>query len=260
MLSDLLLGSLIPLSINTLLTGHWQLGHIGCTITGFLLTIANCASNWALCLVSVERYLAIIYPFKHDLYIQYIKYISVILWFFIITHNAVMLHYSDSYVLIPDMYICGPNMRSYPLYVVMLNIFDLILPDAIIIYTYIKIHKEVRRHSKDIAVNTLRSTSTRGDDLEDQQVSNEWKAALVIVAIVGVFNICWIPMGTGMLAYALNAPMPYGLAASLFWIAMTQAGVNPLIYTVLNRTYRKEIMRMLRCQLPIQRELSTVSL
>lgn len=259
MLCDLILGALIPLSINTIVTGEWRFGHIGCTISGFGITVANCAANWALCLVSVERYFAILYPFRYNLYVQYIKYISVVIWCFVVVHNSVMLHYSDAFILIPDMYMCGPNMSSYPLYIVLLNIFDLFLPNMIIVYTYIRIHREVQRHNKEIAVNTLRSTSTKGDDL-DMQTPAEWKAALVIVAIVGVFNVCWIPFGIGMMAYALNAPMPYGIAASLFWIALTQAGINPLVYTILNRTYRKEMVRMLKCQLPIQRELSAVSL
>ena len=260
MMCDLLLGAMIPLSINTIISdGEWKFGDIGCTISGFAITAANCAANWALCLVSVERYLAILYPFNHSVYVQYVKYISIVLWFFVLAHNSVMLHYDDAFILIEDMYMCGPNLRSYPLYIVLLNLFDLVLPNIIIVYTYIKIHKEVQRHNREIAVNTLRSTSTKGDDL-DMNSSTEWKAALVIIAIVGVFNVCWIPFGVGMLAYALHAPLPHGLAASLFWVALTQAGVNPLVYTILNRTYRKEIMRMLKCQLPIQRELSAVSL
>lgn len=260
MLSDLILGSLIPFSIHTIISGRWAFGSLGCTLTGFFFTVANCGSNWALCLVSIERYLAILHPFKHDTYVHYIKYIALILWSFILAHNGVMLHYHDSYIVLDEMYTCGPNMQSYPLYVVILNIFDLLLPDLLIIFTYIQIHNEVKRHNKEIAVNTLRSTSTHGDEIEEQPGSAEWKAALVIIAIVGVFNICWIPLGTGMMVYALNVPLPYGLAASLLWIAITQAGVNPLIYTILNRAYRKEMKRLIRCQLPIQRELSAVSL
>ena len=259
MLCDLILGALVPLSINTIIIGQWQFGTIACTISGFSMTVANCAANWALCLVSVERYFAILYPFNHNLYVQYIKYISIVIWCFVLAHNSVMLHYTDAFILIDDMYMCGPNMLAYPLYILLLNVFDLLLPNTIIVYTYIKIHREVQRHNKEIAVNTLRSTSTKGDDL-DTQANTEWKAALVIIAIVGVFNVCWLPFGIGMMVYALNAPMPYGIAASLFWIALTQAGVNPLVYTILNRTYRKEMMRMLKCQLPIQRELSAVSL
>lgn len=259
MVCDLILGALIPLSIHTLLAGEWQLGAAGCTISGFCVTVANCAANWALCLVSVERYFAILYPFRHSLYVQYIKYISIILWFFVVAHNCVMLQYQDAFILIEDMYMCGPNMADYPIYIVLLNIFDLLLPNFIIVYTYIKIHREVQRHNKEIAVNTLRSNSTKGDDL-DTQAPAEWKAALVIIAIVGVFNVCWVPFGIGMMAYAFQAPMPYGIAASLFWIALTQAGVNPLVYTILNRTYRKEMVRMIKCQLPIQREISAVSL
>lgn len=259
MLCDLILGALVPLSINTIMTGRWDFGDLVCTISGFAITTANCAANWALCLVSVERYFAILYPFSHNIYVQYIKYISIVLWFFVLAHNSVMLHYHDAFVLIDDMYMCGPNLKNYPLYIVLLNLFDLLLPNAIIVYTYIRIHREVQRHNREIAVNTLRSTSTKGEDL-DMNAPTEWKAALVIIAIVGVFNVCWIPFGAGMLAYALGAPLPYGLAASLFWIALTQAGVNPLVYTILNRTYRKEIVRMLKCQLPIQRELSAVSL
>jgi len=259
MLCDLMLGALVPLSISTLVAGEWRFGATACTISGFSVTVANCAANWALCLVSVERYFAILHPFNHSLYVQYIKYISLVLWLFVLAHNSVMLQYADAFIVIEDMYMCGPNMRDYPMYIVLLNVFDLLLPNIIIVYTYIKIHQEVQRHNKEIAVNTLRSTSTRGDELDTQQTA-EWKAALVIIAIVGVFNVCWVPFGIGMLAYALKAPMPYGIAASLFWIAMTQAGVNPLVYTILNRTYRKEMVRMIKCQLPIQRELSAVSL
>ena len=56
MMCDLLLGAMIPLSINTIISdGEWKFGDIGCTISGFAITAANCAANWALCLVSVER-------------------------------------------------------------------------------------------------------------------------------------------------------------------------------------------------------------
>jgi len=261
MMSDMILGCLIPLSIHTLYMGEWRFGPVACTVSGYFITVANCAANWALCLVSVERYLAILYPFRHGVYVHYIKPIAVIIWMFILSHNAVMFSYSDGFHLVQDMYMCGPNLRAYPLYIVMLNIFDLLVPNTIIFVVYIKIYREVRRHNKDIAVNTLRSTSTYGDELQEQTKTNsEWKAALVIIAIVGVFNVCWVPFGLGMLAYALNANMPYGLAASLFWIALTNAAVNPLVYTILNSIYRTEIGRLLKWQLPIQRELSAVSL
>ena len=82
--------------------------------------------------------------------------------------------------------------------------------------------------------------------------SSHWKSIQVVLLILGCFSICWLPYAVVALAQVMNSqkrPSPT-VYRVMFSIAMTNSGVNPVIYAWKNPSFRKAFQRLLRFRLP----------
>lgn len=83
------------------------------------------------------------------------------------------------------------------------------------------------------------------------QVRTEQKATKVLGLVFFVFIVCWTPFFTLNLLNAidlgLNVP-PY-LETTFLWLGYLSSTMNPIIYTIFNRNFRRAFRRILSCHL-----------
>ncbi|XP_028836828.1 5-hydroxytryptamine (serotonin) receptor 2C, G protein-coupled-like 1 isoform X2 [Denticeps clupeoides] len=86
-----------------------------------------------------------------------------------------------------------------------------------------------------------------------QAIKNEKRASKVLGVVFFLFLIMWCPFFITNVLFALcHEPCNSELMAKLLnvfvWIGYISSGVNPLVYTLFNKTYRRAFSNYLRCR------------
>ncbi|XP_051258862.1 5-hydroxytryptamine receptor 2A-like [Dicentrarchus labrax] len=87
-----------------------------------------------------------------------------------------------------------------------------------------------------------------------QSISNEQKASKVLGVVFLLFVVMWCPFFiTNVLVVVCNPAvcntgLMVGLLNVFVWVGYLSSAVNPLVYTLFNKTYRAAFLRYVRCQ------------
>ncbi|XP_051765847.1 alpha-2B adrenergic receptor [Ctenopharyngodon idella] len=79
-------------------------------------------------------------------------------------------------------------------------------------------------------------------------IIREKRFTFVLAVVIGVFVVCWFPF---FFTYSLQAicpkacKVPDALFTFFFWIGYCNSALNPLIYTIFNRDFRKAFKKIL---------------
>ncbi|KFU83576.1 Alpha-2B adrenergic receptor, partial [Chaetura pelagica] len=80
------------------------------------------------------------------------------------------------------------------------------------------------------------------------QVKREQRFTLVLAVVIGVFILCWFPF---FFLYSLGALCPHhckvpdSVFQVFFWIGYCNSSLNPIIYTIFNRDFRRAFRHLL---------------
>ncbi|XP_038588464.1 5-hydroxytryptamine (serotonin) receptor 2C, G protein-coupled-like 1 [Micropterus salmoides] len=86
-----------------------------------------------------------------------------------------------------------------------------------------------------------------------QAIKNERRASKVLGIVFFLFLIMWCPFFITNVTFVLcrgscNAPLLHDLLNVFVWVGYISSGVNPLVYTLFNKTYRRAFSNYIRCQ------------
>ncbi|XP_034043037.1 5-hydroxytryptamine receptor 2A-like [Thalassophryne amazonica] len=87
-----------------------------------------------------------------------------------------------------------------------------------------------------------------------QSISNEQKASKVLGVVFFLFVVMWCPFFiTNVLVVVCDPevcdPVLMGGLLNVFvWVGYLSSAVNPLVYTLFNKTYRAAFLRYVRCR------------
>ncbi|XP_033126509.1 octopamine receptor-like [Anneissia japonica] len=78
-------------------------------------------------------------------------------------------------------------------------------------------------------------------------ISRDWKALKTTVVVVGVFIFCWIPFATTYVLEVFCEKCEFSptLLSLVLWLGYGNSVVNPVIYTLLNRAFRKAFKHLI---------------
>ncbi|KAM4675618.1 alpha-2Db adrenergic receptor-like [Discoglossus pictus] len=123
-------------------------------------------------------------------------------------------------------------------------------------YTSPSHHKAEEKHNG-VKSKRLSWSINRGQQRRDQSISisqsrlnqqREKRLTFVLAVVIGGFVICWFPF---FFTYSLESVCKgrCGISAALFnfffWVGYVNSSLNPVIYTVFNRDFRKAFKRLL---------------
>ncbi|XP_029998509.1 alpha-2B adrenergic receptor isoform X2 [Sphaeramia orbicularis] len=93
-----------------------------------------------------------------------------------------------------------------------------------------------------------KSDSTPGAARRKAMVNREKRFTFVLAVVIGVFVVCWFPF---FFSYSLQAVCPVTCAIPdplfkfFFWIGYCNSSLNPVIYTIFNKDFRKAFKKIL---------------
>lgn len=86
-----------------------------------------------------------------------------------------------------------------------------------------------------------------------QAIKNERRASKVLGVVFFLFLLMWCPFFITNVLFVLcrdacNEPLLSDLLNVFVWVGYISSGVNPLVYTLFNKTYRRAFSSYMRCQ------------
>lgn len=263
--ADLLVAILVmPFNASMEISGKWVFGRTMCDIFNANDVLFSTASILHLCCISVDRYLAIMHPFKYEVQMTKTRlgimlattWISSILISYIPIHSQ--LYTTKATIQDPDQCLFVVNR----LYAAVSSSVSFWIPCTIMVFVYIKIYLTARKQEKHIrsaSICSYDSNSNNGDSLlngrrqsrefsERKRFRREHKAAKTLGIIMGAFILCFLPFFSWYVITSMcreKCPYPPVLGSALFWIGYFNSCLNPIIYAFYNSDFRQAFKRLL---------------
>ena len=110
-------------------------------------------------------------------------------------------------------------------------------------------HGDGGRASKDEAGVEAKSSKPRDPEREKRRLARkkEKRATLILGFIMGSFIACWLPFFVLYIAKPLfpRVEIPTQAFVIAFWLGYMNSALNPFIYTVFNKDFRRAFRRIL---------------
>ncbi|XP_059739812.1 5-hydroxytryptamine receptor 2C [Bos taurus] len=281
-------------TVNTVLDYVWPLPRYLCPVWISLDVLFSTASIMHLCAISLDRYVAIRNPIEHSRFNSRTKAIMkiAIVWAISLGVSVPIpvIGLRDEDKVFVNNNTCVLND---PNFVLIGSFVAFFIPLTIMVITYCLTIHVLRRqalmllhgHTEEppgINLNFLKCCKTNTDEENSanpnqdlnprrrkkkerrprgtmQAINNERKASKVLGIVFFVFLIMWCPFFiTNILSVlcgkACNQKLMEKLLNVFVWIGYVCSGINPLVYTLFNKVYRRAFSNYLRCNYKADRK------
>ncbi|XP_058248894.1 5-hydroxytryptamine receptor 2A [Hemibagrus wyckioides] len=267
--ADMLLGFLVmPISMVTILYGYsWPLPAILCPLWIYLDVLLSTASIMHLCAISVDRYIAIRNPIAHSRAKSAWRARAKITAVWTISasismpipvlglHDHTKVFKEESCFLTDSSFVLIGSFMAF------------FMPLTIMVVTYFltinALHSEATLCLDNLVPRPRWNGSLALGFLPNEKklflrrsltLSNEQKASKVLGIVFILFVVMWCPFFvTNVLVAVCDSTICHsdiisGLHNVFVWVGYLSSAVNPLVYTLFNKTYRSAFARYVRCQ------------
>ncbi len=234
--ADILFGGIIlPLEVCRVFSSCAET----CYFRGVVSTLLIFTSENITAFVSVERFVAINFPFKHRQWFdtRLIVFCITFIWLLsgIITFFPV---FTSGYVHIEKFYHCGIDWWNDKLTTVIIITFQNVFIFVILVYCNINILQTVRKRP------SLGSTT---DASEHMRVQMERRISALVATVIVTYLICFTPYCSILYCFLITDQCKF--SHEFLWLALLliriNCCVNPVIYALMNRRFRKAFKEML---------------
>ena len=235
-ITDLGMGVLSgPFTIGAIIAGQWMFGLVVCWFYSIISYALAIASILTMLLIAVNRYYKIVKPNKYSsvFSLRFIVASIVLAWILALTATLTGLSRGSGMRFHPGYAFCVANTRTKDtavLFTVYILFFG-VLPCCIISLLYYKIWIYIKQHNA---------------HMNESQVNlEELKLTRSLFVVVGSFIVCYTPyivVSSLDVLFELSLPRQFYFFTS--FMVFVASCVNPLIYGVMNREFRKEFLKI----------------
>ena len=227
-----------PLTLSVLIKSDWPFDLATCQFQGYYGISLAFASSEMLALMSLNRYFRIVKPNNYR-HIFTRKRTALMILFGWLLASLVQLPYVTSghfYSFHAGKLFCNQDCRE-PFSTTLVSVFGGI-PMSIISFCSFKVLRSVQAHRKKRFVG-VNNVNVNVEDI---------KVARVLLAMVLAHIVCFSPVivieAIDFVTQGSYLPRQAYFFSTI--MATMSSSVNPLIYGVMNRTFRQEYIRLLR--------------
>lgn len=188
-IADFLIGILLaPISLTTLISHDWILGDEMCFLNSFLNAVCFLTSLQTLMYISIHKYLSITRPL---LRITKCKILIMIMaaWLWGIICAALTTKILSHYEYKPRTMQCGPAYPTFTaqsiIFHFIIGISNLYLPLGIMLFCYIRIFQEIKKHMQRMDENSAMD--------RNQIFSQQRRVTVTLFIVLACFVLCWLP-------------------------------------------------------------------
>ncbi|XP_001628548.2 melatonin receptor type 1B-B [Nematostella vectensis] len=291
-MSDLLYACLVnPLIDASLVTGEWNLGKTACQVQAVLCIAFAWNSLHLMTLISVNRYFRVI---RSEVYRRRFSWkltaflIGASLFCAVFSSSFPYFPGWCEYVFQPGKAVCFMHIydryssenRSFTL---IMTVVYVIIPIIVISFCYARVFRVVKVQQKNLIRNLNRIHITSTLDNTRNVTTNEHASSItegsvgsntnacalaqlcrnpeeirlnrVLLVLVLGCAICWLPVIIIEIIDTLIGSLPRAAHVLYTYLGSLSGAVNPLVYGIMNRKFRKEMLRLLRMCRPNKRTI-----
>lgn len=250
---------LTPIPSAARLSNNW-LGNIYCkfVFSNVLVWIPFIASMYTLCMISLERFFAIVYPFIYRANITptRIKYVFIPIWVlaFIVNIGSFVVN-----TVHPDSCSCivhFPTRLGKLMQGVLLFITEYVIPIGIMLFAHVRTIRELHTEARALKENRMDSSRITLNLLQARE-----RVLQMLFVVVMTFIICWTPDQLCYLFYSigiLNVDFLHSrLYMAFILLAYVNSCANPFIYTARNPEFRHALKVLFKKAARVQQVFNT---
>lgn len=263
-LTDLSMVVIMILNAVTTVTGEWIFGQWCCRAVASIGLTLSFISILHLCVLSVDRYIAIQKPFRYQFIVTRRRVITILLliWLSVVVILNVPL---ADFEFRADTYGCaspstqGPSRESP--YIFFLVALFVILPFAIICFSNAVVFKIAFTQARQLSrvERSLRESSAdicdqhepqQGEKtVENHSLKREIKSARTFALVLGIFLLCYTPFYTAGTYRKIAGPIkvPRSVMNITMWVAFANSFCNPIVYGLRYSPFRKAFKQLCCC-------------
>lgn len=228
-----------PLVFSSVIAGRWIGGFYLCQISGYSVAFLASASVQTMALMALDRHFRIAHPIKHRALfsVRRTKAMVVSLWLFSSTVQIPYVATGGVYTFHAGKCICFVDFS----FLGMLGIAYIVIPSFVVQHFYVKVFLALRAHNNH--VESLQSQSS--DSL--RMTTQEIKLTRTLLVTVLAYAICWAPVIiTDLVDLARGGwAHPRGVYVMYTACGLASSCINPLVYGIMNKSFRREYIRLL---------------
>ncbi|KAM5247739.1 5-hydroxytryptamine receptor 6 [Ctenodactylus gundi] len=266
--SDLMVGLVVmPPAMLNALHGRWVLARGLCRLWAAFDVMCCSASILNLCLISLDRYLLILSPLRYKLRMTPARALALILgaWSLAVLASFLPLllgWHELGHARSPDPGQCR-LLASLP-FVLVASGLTFFLPSGAICFTYYRILLAARKQAVQVACLTAGAagraletlqvprTPQPGVDADSRRLATRHstkalKASLTLGILLGMLFVTWLPFFVASIVQAVCDCISPGLFDVLTWLGYCNSTMNPIIYPLFMRDFKRVLGRFLPC-------------
>ena len=259
--ADLTVAILVmPYSLLFEVFGEWRLGWVFCYFWISCDVTCCTASILHLCIISLDRYLAITQPLTYKSRMSKRRAIAMIcgVWICSVAISFVPIYlgwFADHEVV--ELYVDSPQCGLFvnKIYAVISSATSFYIPLIVMLFAYVKIFRIAQSQAKEIKKleNALQHS---GHPLNhklsnrSKKLNRDSKAIKTLGTLMGLFCVSWLPFFLMYLIVPFCSPVcqvPPMWVALITWLGYANSFFNPCVYAFLNRDFRLAFKKILLC-------------
>lgn len=249
--SDFLLSLLgIPFTVASLIVGTWPFNNVVCQLQGFFILLMCAISLQTLAVTAVNRYFRVVR--SRELYLKIFNFKTTkttvaFVWIMALFAPLPYVVSGHEFFFHPAKVFCAHNSESlYKGYGAYLVLVFVAIPLIIIITCYTRVFIAVRNHNLNFQ-SRIRLRSQAKPSIDGRLSVDEVNITYTLLVVVCGFLACWTPVVVIDMIDFINADwkLKRQVYVSYTCFAFASASLNPVIYGIMNRSFRTEYARIL---------------
>ena len=256
MVSDALCTAIsAPLTIHANLANSWSMGQNACAFYGFVTFSAGLSSIYHLLLLSAERFIAVVYPFRSETLLRpgNLNMAIALSWLLAIAVASMPFFGWSSYKIegigtscAVDIFPNTINSISYSLFILLIGY---VAPMCVIVFCNTRFLKEVHKLTKNTGSRRTNAIDRRQNAAlveEDKRLRKQM--CFLVCTLILSFNMAWLPYAViTLFGLARGSPFDNLLICSIpSYFAKSYSVYDPVIYFILDKKFRSSLFHCLR--------------